>query len=73
MALRTELGVSEPIVRELCHAVGYIFPAEDAEPEHLFGRQLRLETRGKVFPGRLGQEIFVTALHPIVHPDSLRF
>jgi hypothetical protein len=46
------------------------FPAENPQPEHFGGRQLRSEVGIKVTPLRLNERIHLTLLHPVVHDDS---
>ena len=40
---RREFGARKPAFRELAAAVGHVFAAEDAKPQHLRGRELRFE------------------------------
>jgi hypothetical protein len=49
--------VSEPTSRELLPAVRHVLPAEDAEPQHLFRRQIRREPRREVPSDRLGTPV----------------
>ena len=57
MPLGAELRVSEPTSRELLPAVRHVLPAEDAEPQHLFRRQIRREPRREVPSDRLGTPV----------------
>src|SRR4030095_4733525 len=73
VTLGTEPGVGKPVVREFCLTVCHVFAAKNSESKHLFRTQLRLETRGKILSSGFRQEILITALHPVVDFDPLRF
>src|SRR6187431_500816 len=66
-----QLGAGEPAAWELLLAVRHVLPAEDAEPQHLFRRQIRRERRREVPADRLGTPVGVAALHPIVDHYAL--
>ena len=71
MPLDAQLGASEPAPWKLLLAVRHVLPAEDAEPQHLFRRQIRHEPRREVPADRLGAPVDVAALHPIGDDDFL--
>lgn len=73
MAFGAELGLGEPVCRKFRRAVRHVFPAEDAESEHLFRGQLRAEIGVKVPANRLSQEVFVALLHQIIDFDTHGF
>ena len=73
MAFGAKLGLGEPVCRKFRRAVRHVFPAEDAESEHLFRGQLRAEIGVKVPANRLSQEIFIALLHQIIDFDTHGF
>ena len=71
MPLGAQPGASEPAPWKLLLAIRHVLPAEDAEPQHLFRRQIRREPRREVPADRLGTPVDVAALHPIGDDDVL--
>ena len=51
-------------------AVGHVLAAEHAEPEHLRGRELRLELRIEIAAGRRAQRVAIALLHLVVDGDG---
>lgn len=70
--LGAQFGVIEPVGRELLCAIGHVLAAEDAEFEHLFRRELRLELGMKVLAHRLRAVVNVLALHFVADDDANR-
>lgn len=73
VTLRAKLRFLKPVVREFLPAIGHVFPAEDAEPEQLFRSYFRFESGREIFAGWFGQQVFVAALHPVIHFDPSWF
>jgi hypothetical protein len=69
-AARRELRAGKPAFRELAAAIGHVFAAEDAKPQHLRGRELRFEFRIEIATGRCGQGVAVALLHLVVDGDG---
>src|SRR3974390_2367286 len=67
---RRKFRVREPTRGQLLATVGHVLAAEDAEPKHLFRRQVGLELRIEAAADRCNEIIAVTALHLIA--DSYR-
>ncbi len=70
--LRAKLRPAEPTGRKLPRAIGHVFPAEDAECEHLLGRELRFEFRPKAAAGWFGPPIRIAVLHSITNDHTHR-
>lgn len=66
-----ELGTSEPALGELLTAVAQVDTAEDAELEHLLGRELGLEARIKAAPRGRGEHVAIALLHLVSHRHRL--
>lgn len=66
-----KFGASKPILWKFFFAVGHILSAKDAEREHLFWREIRLEIRMKIPSHRFGKLVCVTILEFITHFNSL--
>jgi len=62
-----QLGFCEPRRRELGSAVGHILAAEDAQRQHLPGREFGTEVGVKALPRGRDQFVLVAALHEVVH------
>ena len=67
----TQLCMCKPVGREFILAIGHVFAAKDAECEHLFGRQLWLESRIEILPFRFAESIG-RHLHGVVHVNRCR-
>lgn len=73
MALVAQLGLLEPIRRKFLAAVRHVLPAEDAQFEHLFWRQVGVEARMETFTNRFREPIHVILLHEVVNGHTLFF
>ena len=62
-----KLCALEPTRRKFFPAIGHVFPAEHAELEHLFRRQLGRESGAECAPHRFCAEINIALLHFVVH------
>ena len=71
MPLGAQPGAGEPAPWKLLLAIRHVLPAEDAEPQHLFRRQIRQEPWREVPADRLGTPVEVAVLHPIGDDDFL--
>ena len=60
----------EPALGKFLAAIGHVFAAEHAEPEHLLWRQFRLEFRIETAPGRGAAHIAVALLHLVADGDG---
>lgn len=69
--LGAELGVRIPVRGELGAAIGHVLAAEDAEPQHLFGREIGSEARVEIFSFRFGEHVG-RGLHFVLHVDDER-
>src|SRR6185295_1201193 len=71
MPLGAQPGAGDPAPWKLLLAIRHVLPAEDAEPQQLFRRQIRHEPRREVPADRLSTPVDVAALHPIGDDDFL--
>jgi len=71
--IRREPRAFEPARRKFFPTIGHVFPAKDAECEHLLRRQLGRETRAKSATHRFCAGIDVAILHFVVHLHAHRF
>src|SRR3974390_65874 len=62
-AFRGKFRAREPTRGKLLATVGHVLAAEDAEPKHLFRRQVRLELRIEAAADRGNETVAVAALH----------
>ncbi len=69
MLLVAELGFLEPIGRKLFAAIGHVFPSKYTELQHLFWRELWLESLIEILAYRFGADI-LPSLHCIFHDDG---
>ena len=65
-----KLGGGKPAVRKFALGVGHVFAAEDAEREHLLGRQLRSKFGIEIAARRLRDPVAVALLHLVVDDDG---
>src|SRR5690349_14497532 len=72
-AIGRKLGPLEPARREFFPAISHVFPAEHAELEHLFRRQLGRKPWTECASHRFCTEINITLLHFVVHLHPHRF
>jgi len=68
--MRRELRLRKPIAGKLICCIGHILAAEDAEAQHLFGRELRFEVRVEIFAHRFGKQIAISPLHFVIYQDN---
>ncbi len=68
---RRKFGSRKPVFGEFLFAIGHVLAAEDAEREHLFWCELRLEVRIKIASHWFGKLVFVILLEFIIYFDSL--
>jgi len=73
MALAAELGLVEPIGRELGGAVRHVLAAENPEFEHFLRGEFRAKIGVEVPARRLSQKIDVPRLHEVVDRNPPRF
>ena len=71
MFFRTELRLLVPIFGKFRRTIRHIFATEDAEREHLLGREIRLGFGIEVFTHRFDKLVTITLLHLVV--DDNRF
>ena len=69
----TQLGISEPLLRELIAAICHVLPTEDTHLQHFCGCQLRSEFRMKSPPDGFRQVVGVLSLHEIANDKSFSF
>lgn len=67
MFFMIQFGFREPIRGEFLPAIRHILPSENAQGQHLFGRELRREALIKVLPHGLREVVFVVILHKVMH------
>ena len=65
-----ELGAREPAPGKFAGAIGHVFAAEHAEPEHLGRRQLWLEVGIESAAHRCAQHVAVALLHFVADDDG---
>ena len=70
---RTEPRVLKPLGGEFRCTIRHVPAAEHSQPQHLFRRQLRLESGVEIPPRRFGQGIDEIMLHPVVDDNFPRF
>jgi hypothetical protein len=73
MKLMTQLGISEPLLRELIAAICHVLPTEDTHFQHLCGCQLGSEFWMKSPPDGFRQVVGVLSLHEIANYNSFSF
>ena len=71
VTLGTQLGTGKPARRELRGTISHIPSAENAECQHLLGRQLGLELRIEIASDRFCPEVTVAPLHLVVDDYEL--
>lgn len=71
VALGRKLGARKPAFGKFFLAIGQVLAAEDAEREHLFGREFRLEIRMEVPSRRCGEGVPVAFLYLVVDGNDL--
>jgi hypothetical protein len=69
-AVLCELGARKPVARELFGAVGEVFAAEHAKPQHFRRCQFGPEFGIEVPPDGRGEDTAVAALHFVVDDDG---
>src|SRR5262245_35156788 len=69
VTLGAQPRMGKPARRKLPVAVGHVLPAEHAEAEHLFRRELGIEAGCEVTPGGLRPVVHVVVLHLVVDND----
>ena len=71
MPLTTHPGFSEPRRREFLNTISHVLAAEDAQLEHLFRSEIRVEAGVEILPHRFREDIGVVMLHQVIddHPS----
>src|SRR3984893_10848497 len=67
-----EVRAREPARWKFLTTIGHVFPAEHSQRQHLFRRQLRVESRPKFASHRLRPPIDVAFLHFVSHQHTNR-
>ncbi len=65
-----ELRFCKPLFGKLFRTIAHVHSAKDSKREHLFGREVRLETRIKVLSCRLAERVAIPLLHFVVYNNS---
>ena len=70
---RRELGIFEPLRRELGPAIRHVFPAKDTEPQHFRGSKCGSKIRVEALAHGFGEEVGIVLLHEVVNDDAPTF
>ena len=73
LSIPRQFGTLEPVSGKFGFTVRQVFPAENAQRQHLPRGKVRRKTGGEVLSWRFGKPVAVIALHPVVDDDECLF